>query len=203
MAIIVLLLGAGGYYVYVKYVERWVKPFTAAIETAKAPYAVKEVMRHASNGPATVSVQIIDDKRWRVEARGLASGVVVAICDGSNSVSNLPGAPASNLDPRPALVGILSAATAFAGIAPMNPHIVTEQYEGHTCWKIPMANQGLPVNLWVDSTTGVPVCLYSSGGTQYLEIHFTKLPIDFSNPDTGEFFDTTRRAPFFTNYLTL
>jgi hypothetical protein len=81
-----------------------------------------------------------------------------------------------------------------------------EQFDGHACLKFSTYYTGPayngPVKIWIDSTTGAPVCVYGAGNGRYLEEHFSWLPINFEKPGTEEFFNTAHIAPFFTTYLT-
>jgi hypothetical protein len=119
-------------------------------------------------------------------------------------VSNIPPPfAAAKLDPRPTTDTVLSVAAKYAALAAKYPNPnMTEQRDGHTCWKTTIGFQGITGQLWIDTGTGFPVCVVGSANGTYEEVHYTRIPIDFTNPGTAEFFDPAHTESIFARYLT-
>jgi hypothetical protein len=205
LLVILLVIVAAGY-AFHTYLAPWIKVIKTASTEAKQPYAMKEAVRYAENGPFEVRVELMNGAQWRVEGRRQSPGIVIGICDGTRTVSNVPGAPASRLDPRLELTEILFTASSYSGVSSLLPNspsktAVGEQVDGHACSKMKSIRNGLQMQLWIDRSAGTPVCRIVSGNGTYVESHYSRIPIDFTKPGTEEFFNTAHMAPFFTAYL--
>jgi len=209
LKVVIVLLVVLAVAAYFLHANVWVKAVVDAVKIAKEPCAMKVIVRHASNAPFDVDIELVNGKRWRVEHKGQLPGVVVGISDGSQTVSNMPAVPATSLDPHGIPAGLRAAGVVCGAVLPLfRKSMPVEQFDGHTCFKVNTYATGSsfsfngPVQVWFDSTTGAPVCIRGSGNGSYLEEHFSWLPINFAAQGTEEFFDTAHTTPFFTNYLT-
>jgi len=201
--ILLILLAVGGYlYTHQKV---WLKVFVSAADPSKEPYAVQIQTREFINGPFTKVVEVVSGNRWRVEiAYPSKPQRLVVVGNGSIAVSNIPAMPlsaAARLDARPMMSNVFSVSAQFKKIMSAGSTI-TEQRDGHACAKIGITFQGMAGQVWFDSTTAYPVCVIASANGQYTEAHFTKIPINFSDPGTEEFFDFSHTEPIFSRYLT-
>lgn len=179
---------------------QWINPVKDVLDTPREPFAMKVMERFSKDAPFTPSVQIVDGKRWRVEKRDPSFAVEVAICDGTNVVCNISGTSAARMDPTHFLYSALVLGRGYKDAsALMKP--LSENCDGHDCWKVIAKIQGIPFEVWIDKQSGLPVSLIGSGNSQYREVHYSRIPIDFTNPRTEEFFDTTHLQPFFTRFL--
>jgi hypothetical protein len=221
--IIVLFVGAG-FFLY-KHPNIWrmpdeslAAPTPAPMESGGGPvarpvfsgdpggsYALKETYRTAPDGPVSTRVVVVNGRYWRIENRlngNPAQKIGVIVNNGVEKFSNLDAAYLSSVkDPRPELdalvVGALQLREEFAAYPPG----AQVQYDGVSCWKTTADYLGLPVQSWINTETGFPVCIESSQNARYIEAHFTPIPIDFKKPETVDFFDPGHTDPIFANYL--
>jgi len=212
--LIVLTLLAIGGFLY-SHQDLWLKALAPAAASSPAPaatppidltqgaYAVQLWGRNNTNGPFLYQVAVVSGERWRSEAKQAGTmKTLVAVCDGSRTVSNLgPQFPAARMDPRPEMDPFLKESARLTAAAATLPASGTEQCDGHTCWKTTVSFGGMSLQLWSDTATGFPV--YATGiiRGRYLEEHFRRIPIDFSNPGTAEFFDPAHTESIFARFL--
>jgi len=206
--VLFLLVAAAGYFAYTHQPIARALYFlcahqdgTTAAALLKGPYAMKELSRGDSSTPFNAIVSVVNGNRWRVEVRKLGSPrILVQLCDGSRVFSNLPRKPGTSLDPRPSTIEILSVTAKLAAVASKYPNI-TEQCDGHTCWKTTATIAGMTAQIWIDSSTRFPVCFLGTANWKYTEDHITRLPIDFTQPETEVYFDPAHTEPIFASYL--
>ncbi|MGB8356827.1 MAG: hypothetical protein WCD79_23220 [Chthoniobacteraceae bacterium] len=168
----------------------------------KEPFAWKTVTRHDYNEPFITAVQIIDGNRWRVEGKKQGtSKIVVVVCDGTTVVASDPLAPAASFDPRVKIKKIMALAAKCASMSADMSSQVTEQFDGHTCWKCSVDFDGMSARFWMDSITRFPVCLDGTINGKHAEVHYLPLQVDFSQR-SAEFFGTAHTEPLFANDLT-
>jgi hypothetical protein len=214
--IVLLILAGLGYLAYENWpaIEQRARPYipgASASSTSSAisgPYSVRVLDRHSPGGPLDAMVILTNGNRWRVEAMNrVTRRVLVIICDGAQTVWNRPGSEpppgAASLDPRPSYELLLNGAARMYKAQLSTSQRVLVQADGHACMKGTVEINGSTYQIWIDAATGFPVCAVMTKAGFYLEIHLSQIPIDFTQPGTGEFFNTTHLAPFFTSYLNL
>jgi hypothetical protein len=194
-----ILIAAAGYFLYT-HQDLWRK---SALDASQEPYAVKILSRNANTGPMDAQVAVVNGNQWRLEFETpRLHKLIVVLSDGTQVLSNMPpGFPVATLDPRPAMNWVLTSAAKFKAMSSMSPN-VTEQRDGYTCWKTSTSFQGTSAQLWINTTTGFPVCVIGTANGHYVEDHYTQIPINFKDPGTSEFFDPAHLEPIFTRYLT-
>src|SRR5438067_12709877 len=128
--IVFLLIAGAGYYLYT-HQELWRKPNAPTNASPNAPLAWNVITRNG-NRPFDVEIDLIDGSRWRVESKTQGSSkILVAVCDGSTAVSNIPRAPAAAFDPRPVVNQLLDLAAKTSAVSQKMSPQVTEQRDGH------------------------------------------------------------------------
>ena len=198
--IIFLLIVGAGYYLYT-HQELWRKPAALTATALKGPFAWKVTSREG-NGPFNVSVELIDGSRWRTEVKKPGvSRIWVSVSDGSRAATNSPRVPAATLDPRSLANQILTLAARTTAIAQKISPQVTEQYDGHTCWRTDVNFLGATGRMWIDARSHFPVCLDATINGKHEEFHCSPLQLDFAQR-SAEFFNTNSTEPLFSNYLT-
>ena len=139
---------------------------------SREPYAMKVLSRTAINGPVEAQVVVVDGKRWRLELKKPQwPRIAVVVYNGSQVAAN----PSSNfpvvkLDPRPATNRVLSVAAKYTASSSISPN-PTEQCDGYACWKTDTSDQGCSMQLWINSSTGFPVCAVIKGNGLFSETH--------------------------------
>ncbi len=180
-------------------------PAKSAWATEQGAYAIRITSRTRTSEPFDVEVDMASGNRWRVERKEHQSGaILVALCDGTNTVSNVPGISTVLMESSYHTQGILRATTInVSGSVALSGIKGTKRIDGHTCVQVGLGRRGQNYSAWVDFTTGFPVAIlaFGSGHSLQLESHWSRLPVDFTQPDTEKFFDTAYTAPFFTSYL--
>ena len=171
-----------------------------------APYALRAVTRDfAHAGVVTRIVSVVSGDRWRLEMKkSTAPKTIVVVCDGTHTVSNLPPfspVPLEKLDPRPAMEQVFAAAAHISAIASRAPSTPTELCDGHTCWKSAESIGGSSVQFWVDTTTAYPVYVSGTVDGKSGDQQYERIPIDFTDPGTAEFFELNHTESIFGRFL--
>jgi hypothetical protein len=206
---IILLLAAaggwGGYYLaghqdlwagYVPFIHQDKPPATEQKET----YAWKVIFRDGA-APYNVGILLMDGKHWRVESTKVGSSKIeVAVSDGLKTVASPPKGSVNGVDPRPIVNELLAQAERISDSEQSKSSEDTDQRDGHTCWKNGITFQGMAVQFWVDSTSGLPVSFDTKVGGLSEDFHISQLDVDFAKRG-AEFFNTTHTDPLFTDEL--
>jgi hypothetical protein len=166
------------------------------------PYAV-QIRGIDSSNRTTRQVIVVDGDRWRIEIRASNSPkTIVVVSDGTQVVSNQrQGFPGDRLDPRSMITKVFTGAAQVSAAAAKLPSTETELCDGHTCW-VMSANMGnLSGRYWVDVGTGFPVRVEASKNGFTEDDHLARIPINFSDPGTAEFFDPAHTECIFGRFL--
>jgi len=195
---LLIILGLA-YFLYT-HQDIW-RPKPVVTQVPTAPYAVKMMERDVAGAPYRNEVIVVNGDLWRAEVAGTNGKIYVALYDGTQIATNM-GSPAgaSVLDPHPVMNPLLLLGAKCKTIASFAPN-ETEQMDEHDCWKLSGTFGSSAFQGWVDTKTGFPVYMLGSVGGHFIEAHFIKIPIDFSKPETSEFFDPAHKEVFFGSYL--
>lgn len=226
--IILLLIAGVGYYLYT-HQELWrklVALFQAAQNGAVVshvatnesmkPFAWKVVYRIGSDALYNVNVELVEGNRWRIEAKtNRTSKILVVVSDGSRAVGQKwvvasdgsmspsqlrEGADSAN--PINATNQILKLAAQNAEVMQRLSPQVTEQCDGHACWRTTVNYQGMmSASFWIDASSHLPVRIEGTIAGKHLESHWVSLQPDFAGR-SSEFFNTNSTKPLFAEYLT-
>jgi hypothetical protein len=169
----------------------------------EGPYAVQMWGTDSKNGTLR-QVIVVNGERWRIEMRQANSPkTIVVVSDGTQVVSNQrPGFPGDRLDPRPMLTKVFTSAAEFTAAAEKLPSMETVLCDGHTCWAGSTNIGSASGRIWVDVSTGFPVRLGGSMNGATADEHFERIPINFSDAGTAEFFDPAHTECIFGRFLT-
>jgi hypothetical protein len=170
---------------------------TPVPDYASQPYALR-LWGRVKPDSMTLRRQVVfvNGDRWRLESKDSdSSKITVAVCDGTRVVGNA----AASRDPRPMIREIFAASKQLRDDAAQGAP--TDACDGHDCLKGNADIDGIDAQLWVDAGSGFPVFFVNLGGGKFADEHFERIPINFADPATAEYFDVKHTESILEQYL--
>jgi hypothetical protein len=187
-----LLLFIGiGYIIYTKFLPSREKP----PYTLPEKIACRNTFREA-DGSVTVSVNLVNGDRWRVEQATKGSpNIFVGVFDGAHFTSNLkvPDGSVEMIDPRPDLRKLIE------GCARQNPD-ATQTKDGHSCWRFHTSKDGNSMQIWIDTQTRFLVSVEGILRGKNFFWRYEILSVDLDR-STSQYFNPSSLTPQFLPLL--